>query len=66
MTSAGCPVRQQCLDDALADEIGDRVTFGVRGGLLASERVELVRRRAVGVVAVEVDEVFTEVYAAAM
>ena len=66
MTCAGCPVRQQCLDDALADEIGDRVTFGVRGGLLASERVELVRRRAVGVVAVEVDEVFTEVYAAAM
>ena len=66
MTCAGCPVRQQCLDDALADEIGDRVTFGVHGGLLASERVELVRRRAVGVVAVEVDEVFTEVYAAAM
>ena len=66
MTCAGCPVRQQCLDDALADEIGDRVTFGVRGGLLASERVELVRRRAVGVVAVEVDEVFTEVHAAAM
>ncbi len=41
MTCAGCAVRMECLDDALDFEVGDRVTFGVRGGLLASERVEL-------------------------
>jgi WhiB family redox-sensing transcriptional regulator len=47
---AGCPVRLECLEDALDFEVGYRVTFGVRGGLLASDRVELVRRRAAEVV----------------
>lgn len=33
---AGCPVRRQCLDNALADT-GDR--YGIRGGLTARERM---------------------------
>ena len=62
---AGCPVRLECLEDAIAFEVGDRVTFGVRGGLLAGERVELVRRRAVEVVA-EPGAELHEVFATAM
>ena len=38
----GCPVREACLDDALATGEG----FGVRGGLSERERRRLVRQRA--------------------
>ncbi len=31
-TCRRCPVRLECLEDALAFEVGDRVVFGVRGG----------------------------------
>lgn len=37
-----CPVRQVCLEDALASE-SDYLRYGVRGGLTADERQQLVR-----------------------
>lgn len=44
----GCPFQAQCLTDALAEEAanshGDR--FGVRGGLSAKERAQLVANQA--------------------
>ena len=45
-TCQGCPIRQQCLTDALNYEVGDRDVYGVRGGMVASERVRLIRGRA--------------------
>lgn len=50
---ASCPVRQECLDDALATESpsdggsATRATVGVRGGLSARERIRLPRPVAV-------------------
>lgn len=41
---SGCPVRAECLDDAL--RLGDET--GVRGGLTASDRRRLPRRSAPG------------------
>jgi WhiB family redox-sensing transcriptional regulator len=41
----GCPVRLDCLDDALAFEAGERVAFGVRAGFTAAERIAMIRRR---------------------
>lgn len=43
----GCPVRQACLDDAMDVEGRSGVAYrhGIRGGLLASERAALARRR---------------------
>lgn len=44
---AGCPVRAECLDDAVAYEGGDRLAIvGVRGGLSPTERRRLWRRQA--------------------
>lgn len=40
---AGCPVRVECLDEALADP---ELDHGVRGGLSARERTRLRRDRA--------------------
>ena len=54
---ASCPVRQECLDDALATESpreggsAERATVGVRGGLSARERIRLPRPRPVAVAA---------------
>lgn len=36
-----CPVREQCLQDALAT--GD--TYGIRGGLTGPQRIDLLARR---------------------
>jgi hypothetical protein len=56
-----CPVRSPCLDDALIHEDAERGVFGVRGGLTAAERIEMIRHRPrVGVVAVVVDVGFEE------
>ncbi|MGX1909034.1 WhiB family transcriptional regulator [Streptomyces phaeochromogenes] len=41
---AGCPVRRQCLAEALRAENDSR--FGVSGGLTAAERSRLVKSRA--------------------
>lgn len=43
---AGCPVRQECLDDAMADEegLGARSRYLVRGGLTPWGRAELASR----------------------
>ncbi|MEE4540957.1 WhiB family transcriptional regulator [Streptomyces sp. V4-01] len=46
----GCPVREQCLDEALAVE-GDASEdwrFGIYGGLTAKERVQLAAERKTG------------------
>lgn len=43
---AGCPVRRECLEDALAWEMPS-TRVGVRGGLLASERQRLAAGQAV-------------------
>lgn len=40
-----CPVRKPCLDAALVVETPATV-FGVRGGVIASRRAELLRARA--------------------
>lgn len=49
---AACPVRLECLDDALREERGKAATgrFGVRGGLTSDDRFNLERRitRATG------------------
>lgn len=37
----GCPVKAQCLEDALVAEDA----FGIRGGLTAMERKSLLRKR---------------------
>lgn len=37
-----CPVRQECLEAALEEEIGTQ-PVGIRGGLLANERLKLAR-----------------------
>lgn len=43
---AACPVRQACLDDAMATEPRYSAhRFGVRGGLTATERHTLHRRQ---------------------
>lgn len=39
-----CVVRLECLEDALAHEAGDYV-YGIRGGLNAPERSELLKAR---------------------
>ena len=41
---ARCPVRSECLSDALASEERQPSRFGVRGGLTPRERTVLVRR----------------------
>jgi hypothetical protein len=41
--NSGCPIKDQCLADALRDEEGERWSHGVRGGLLAHERRRLIR-----------------------
>ena len=41
---AACPVRAECLRDALKAELGER-RFGIYGGLMAPERAELVGRK---------------------
>lgn len=43
---AGCRVRRECLEEALAVEHNARSErFGVRGGMTAEERHQLVRQR---------------------
>lgn len=42
---AGCPVRQECLDDALQYERGAWRLFGIRGGLTADQRERLLGKR---------------------
>jgi WhiB family redox-sensing transcriptional regulator len=39
-----CPVRAECLSDALRQEAGSTYQFGVRGGLRAEERRRLTPR----------------------
>lgn len=43
---ASCPVRQECLDDALAVEVTSsyQCVWGVRGGMTEPERLEYVRK----------------------
>lgn len=41
-----CPVREECLDEALRAEDGSR--YGISGGLTAEERTELVGRPKTG------------------
>lgn len=46
---AGCPVREACLEDALAVEsetnlLRSRMIHGVRGGLTVEERKDVLRR----------------------
>lgn len=46
---ASCPVRAECLEDALAVEADDHSKrYGIRGGLLSGERhkIHLSRKRA--------------------
>jgi WhiB family transcriptional regulator, redox-sensing transcriptional regulator len=50
-----CPVRLQCLGDALAHETGDRVAYGARGGFTAAQRIEMIRPRPRVEVAVVVE-----------
>jgi WhiB family redox-sensing transcriptional regulator len=40
-----CPVRNLCLEDALAVESPGQLRFGMRGGLTPDEREQLNRRR---------------------
>ena len=41
-----CPVALECLEDALAFEAGTkRDTYGIRGGMIAADRIALVRAR---------------------
>lgn len=40
---ARCPVRQQCLDEAIRAE--DTSRYGIFGGLTAAERTQLARHR---------------------
>ena len=42
-SASSCPVRQQCLDDAYANETAGRI-FGVRGGRTPKERARARRR----------------------
>ena len=42
---ARCPVREQCLEDALLYEPYLPARHGMRGGMLPSERTALARRR---------------------
>ena len=44
---ARCPVRRECLDDALESEAGHGYQFGIRGGKSAVARARMLRRRAV-------------------
>lgn len=39
-----CPVRLDCLEDALSHECEARLCFGLRGGMLAAERLALIRQ----------------------
>lgn len=39
-----CPVRLACLVDALEQETVTRLCYGVRGGMLATERLTLIRK----------------------
>lgn len=47
---AACPVRAQCLDEALRLESDSRLCYGVRGGVPANQRLKLVRENEVGIV----------------
>lgn len=42
----GCPVRLECLADALKEERGDGRRYGVRGGFGPKERKDLQKRLA--------------------
>ncbi len=45
----GCPVRQQCLNDALSEEAAGVEAVGIRAGLTARQRRRLRRDRHAGV-----------------
>jgi hypothetical protein len=45
MVCRSCPVRAECLAEALEQETSAAYTYGVRGGLPAVERIELRRSR---------------------
>lgn len=38
---SACPVRQQCLDEAMREEKRSYATYGIRGGLTARQRDQL-------------------------
>lgn len=40
-----CPVRKECLREAMAEESVDYLRFGIRGGLTPTERAELAQAR---------------------
>lgn len=42
---AACPVREECLEDALALESRGAARFGMRGGATPDERQSIYRRR---------------------
>ncbi len=42
---AACPVRRECLDDALALESRGAARFGMRGGATPEERQSIYRQR---------------------
>lgn len=39
-----CPVREECLDEALSAEAVSRLCFGIRGGLSGTERKAIIRQ----------------------
>lgn len=39
----GCPVKQQCLQEAMHEERNDWSRFGIRGGLSAIQRTKLAK-----------------------
>jgi WhiB family redox-sensing transcriptional regulator len=46
---AGCAVRTECLEAALAEEAGHGLPHGIRGGLTAAQRQARARARAINV-----------------
>jgi hypothetical protein len=35
----------RCLDDALVHETGERLSYGIRGGYTATQRVTMIKHR---------------------